>query len=54
MKQTLEEWKTEFITEEKIERMIKMGSTQEQAEQHYNELAEWFYNLCIVYNYNFS
>ena len=45
---TKEEFKTEYITKEKIERMIKMGSTQEQAEQHYTQLAEDIYILCNV------
>jgi hypothetical protein len=49
MKQkTLEEWKTEYVTKEKIEKMVKMGATQEQAERHYNELAETIYILCNV------
>jgi hypothetical protein len=49
MKQkTLEEWKTEYVTKEKIERMVKMGATQEQAERYYNEEAEWIYNLSNV------
>jgi hypothetical protein len=48
MKQTLEEWKTEYVTKEKIDRMVKMGATQEQAEKHYNEMAEWIYNLSNV------
>jgi hypothetical protein len=46
--QTLEEWKTEYVTKEKIDRMVKMGATQEQAEKHYNELAEWIYIICVV------
>ena len=48
IKQTLEEWKTEYVTKEKIEKMVKMGATQEQAERHYNELAETIYSLCNV------
>jgi hypothetical protein len=49
MKQkTLEEWKTEYVTKERIERMVKMGATQEQAERYYNEEAEWIYNLSNV------
>jgi hypothetical protein len=48
MKQTLEEWKTEYIIKEKIEWMVKMGATQEQAERYYNEQAEWIYNLSNV------
>lgn len=48
MKQTLEEWKTEYVTKEKIERMVSMGATQEQAERHYNKIAEEIYILCNV------
>jgi hypothetical protein len=50
MKQkTLEEWKIEYVTKERIEdMMVKMGATQEQAERYYNEEAEWIYNLSNV------
>ena len=48
IQKTLEEFKTEYVTKEKIEEMVKMGATQEQAEQHYNQSAEFIYTLCNV------
>lgn len=48
MKKTLEELKTEYVTKEKIDKMVKMGATQEEAERHFNQLAEDIYIICYV------
>jgi benzoyl-CoA reductase/2-hydroxyglutaryl-CoA dehydratase subunit BcrC/BadD/HgdB len=49
MKQTLEEWKTEYITKEKIEDMMsRRNITEEKAVEILNRAAEEIYSICWV------
>jgi hypothetical protein len=47
--QTLEEWKTEYVTKEKIEdMMMRRNITEEEAVKILNKTAEHIYIICVV------
>ena len=46
---TLEEWKTEYVTKEKIEdTMVKRNITEEEAVEILNQTAELMYTIVYV------
>lgn len=49
MKQTLEEWKTEYVTKERIyDMMMRRNITEEEAAEILNKTAEHIYIICDV------